>query len=1070
MGVGEVTVVGSTAVVNSFDGVNTLIGQYGVAQLYCTNTNAFLLVIQGATAAPPEPPEPIPAGFTSSAGVFDGSGMLVRTLWNVVTDHPDAEAPTWDGELEDGSVAPSGDYTIKVVAHECTYTWEGVIGNTSPDHSTMRYWNEAGGVSDMEIAADGKMFYASGYHERLPTMGYSTTADVQNMDYTVNIGFRASYSNSLYVTTDGTIVYYARWEGSTYMVTGVTIATKAFVDFPSGVSWGGIAGGAIAVDTSATRFISSIAVQRSGSYLFVARPEAPKLLTVDKTSGATLQTNTTFIEPTVVETSPTTGDLWLAHKVAGVWRITKCAVDGLGNVTLTGTQTTATIEQPRSMSISPDGATLLLCDAGASQQIKAFNTSDATVKASCATSGALGIAGGYAASPDVTNTKFMFEVTTIFGGAAGWVSYEPGGSFWVGDSGNCRHLHFDSSGAFIGKVAFIPSFYACGVCRGDPTRVFVDFLEFAIDYDLPAVSGWTLSKNWGFGHAGADQYGRLRFVGVYGGRTYAAFNAGSGRKWFELTASGLRDTGVTLDVNTYVDAEMNLYFTLTQGVLGAYARIAKNPFAGFDGSNNPTWTYPLDWSAFDVHLLTADLPAGFPVLGSWDGNTIQNSRIEATENNVIPFFDSNGQRDWDGTSRLRDINFLGGVDATSGAVKFMTLPSHGGPSPGENRGGIDRRFLLYPEVPYYATQGVGPNGGGVFAYEPGTPYIFACDIGEGGWGNNQVNMWYHYHDSGLMLGQFGAAAPYFASTTLRQPDALNDGIPNYFYSFKALDGMAGNSKWGGLAIVDGVTYLYQNDEWYQGGLHRWKIEDLDSLIVNSYDVVWDAGDYEAPAADPTDLLAGLPLDQANLTNGVAGWTRAPTTNNTTSTSGPWARVMTNSIRCDPRSPRDITLEAVLDDTIPASVSRAIPRVGSGNWTLSGKTYLLCSDFNNTRVALEILDNVGKVIFTIYNFATPSVQGCKVNGVDLIIPIDNTDGQNKWQFETEREVLFSVAANVAGATMVVNYGSHNVTGLTVFEVGAAIGSPATVRLKFYPPPSPSVGFGAGNISQLHYVEA
>src|SRR5262245_34994317 len=82
------------------------------------------------------------AGFTTapmtSAGVFNSAGVLVRTLWSAELEHPNVSNPeaAWDGTLEDGTVAPSGSYTIKVLSHNVQYTWDGSIGCSSPDHST----------------------------------------------------------------------------------------------------------------------------------------------------------------------------------------------------------------------------------------------------------------------------------------------------------------------------------------------------------------------------------------------------------------------------------------------------------------------------------------------------------------------------------------------------------------------------------------------------------------------------------------------------------------------------------------------------------------------------------------------------------------------------------------------------------------------------------------------------------------------------------------------------------------------------------------------------------------------
>lgn len=1085
IGVGPVTVTGvGGATVNAVNDVTTLLGQYALAWLCAYDVDAFLLSTSGQSI--PEIPvswnrttsfvgtglmvvmSPISASATTSAGIYDSSGMLVRTLWNAEVNHPNRANPgaAWNGLLENGSVAPTGSYTAKVLAHNCTYTWEGVIGNTSPDHSTMNYWAEACPIVDMEIAADGKMWYTTQYHERLPTFGYSTTADPQHMLYGVPPTFRAAYENTLHVTTDGTIAYFARDLSGEMYVFGVVCATRAFASFPSGTgSLGGIDTIAYS-NVNPLRWITSLAVQRTGNYLFIARPlGTTQLITAHKTSGATLQTNTSFVEPTLVETNPVDNSLWLCHKVSGAWRITKCAVDGSGNVTVTATHTTATIEEPRSMSISPDGGTLLLADGGTLQQIRAFNTSDGTVKSAFGTSGSFGTAGGYAASPDVTNTKWMFRNVSGFGGGNGWVAYAPDGSFWVGDSGNCRHIHFSSgvSPTYIEQVAYVPAFYGCAVCKNDPTRVFVGYQEYTINYGLPLAIGngsWTLVRNWSYGLTDAaisNVYVKMNYVGTYSnGRTYASVPppAGGDRVWYELTSTGLRSTGQLMSNASYVDADMNAYYTLWRGH-GTWSRIAINPFVGFDGSNNPSWQYPTDWSGdFGIYLITADIPDGFPRLAQFDINIPMN-HTEALSNNVIPFADPNGDSTGDR---------VGGIDATSGAIKFSAYPSQSN----SNSGGVDQRLLLYPEAPFFARyNGIGVNAGGVFAYEPGGTTFFFGHIGEGGWGNNQDNYWAHYHESGLMLQRFGVAAPYFASTSLTRPDAYGDDIPNNTYSFKALDKMAGNAKWGGSAWVGGVMYLYQNDEWYHSGLHRWKVTGINSVEVQNHSISWNSSSYVPPAANPNNLLEGLPFNSTELPNGSAGWTRAPTTNILTDYfNGPYARIFTNAIRANPNADRDLCLQATLAAGTPCYVYKAIPRVGSGNWTIDAKIYWRPS-LTDTHPKFEILDNTGKVIFTLHNYSIlgGGPQGCKINGTDLMTPIA---GEIKWRYTTEQEVVLLIVANVSGGTMSVTYAGTTVSR-SVHEVGANLGSPARVQIMYQAPAS---GFGGADcaITRLRYSEA
>lgn len=1085
LGAGTVTLVaGSGVTVNSFESVLQLAGQFAVAKLSAYAANIFIAT--GALFEEPlEPPIPIGAAATTSAGIFDSTDKLVRVLWNTEVAHPDRDNPAgaWDGTLEDGTVAPTGEYIAKVIAHEITYTWEGAIGHTSPNHTTLTYWNYACPTTDMEIYTDGKMWHCAQYHERLPVMGYSTTTNIENMTYVpVNYGFRDAYVGALFVTTDGTMTYYAFSDGGTSYVQAINYSTEVLVSFPTfGV---GGSNRRIGFDSSANNFISSVAVQRGGSFLFITRAAQDKLLTLNKSTGEVVQTNSTFDEPSLVEVNPTTpSQLWLLRKVAGAWKFTKCTVDGAGVVTATATETSATLTTPFSSSISPDGATLLVADA-ADHKIRAFNTSDASLKTAFGASGLFGD-GGYDTNPNVTNTKWLFKNLCSFGGGNGWVAYAPDGSFWIGDSGNNRHLHFSSgnSPTYIEQVMYQPAYYACGVCANDPTRVFIGYHEFSINYSLPLAPGngsWTYVRNWGGSPevtlaSSGEHYIRLKYVGTYAdGRTYAVFRPAIGRRWCELTATGLRNTGVTIDNNTYIDAQGHAYYTWWRGH-GTYSQIVKNPFTGLDGSGNPTWQYPtVGWAEHDVMLQTVDLPTEFPVMGDWDSNTPWN-HVEATENNVIPFYDPNGFRGFSVDHWTYGLNHLGGLDATTGEVKFHTYPT----SNAINMGGEGAINLIVPEIPFFIVgSGVSANSGGVFVYEPGQPHIFVCHIGEGGWGNNQINIWHHYHDSGLMMKRFGVVAPYFAAKSLQNPayfDLENpptyegSSIPTGSKSFKGQSEMAGNTKWGGHAFVGGKMYLYQSDEWYHNGIHRWCIDNLDSVYIAQHSVDWDEDDYVAPMPDPNDLLSGLSHDTA-LTDGMGGWTRTPTADITTSfVSGPFVKFTTSCMKQEHRRSPDLTLEVKYGNATPVYASKAIPRVGVDDWTLTGKVYLYAGDKTSTyqqQVRVEILDNTGKIIFSIYNFedGTSSQSGCKVNEVNLT---GNIWPSGIWESYGEAERVLIVAADVSAGTMQVTYGDFTVSR-TVQEVGADLASPATVRLRHFSTVASNI-YANGSITELHYSE-
>jgi hypothetical protein len=73
---------------------------------------------------------------------------------------------------------------------------------------------------------------------------------------------------------------------------------------------------------------------------------------------------------------------------------------------------------------------------------------------------------------------------------------------WITDPGSRRIIRVDAaSEAIKDTVMFLTVQYTSAVDWNAPTRVFSNFLEFEIDYNVPLTpsSGWKLKRNWGTG-------------------------------------------------------------------------------------------------------------------------------------------------------------------------------------------------------------------------------------------------------------------------------------------------------------------------------------------------------------------------------------------------------------------------------------------------------------------------------------------------------------------------------------------------------------------------------------------
>lgn len=1014
-------------------------------------------------------------GPVSSAGVFDSTGKLVRVLWSAQRNDPRVSDPVaaWDGLIDvlpvsTGTIATTGSYTIKVIDHDLQYQWDGTVGNTSPDHSNnMFYHNEGGAICDMEITTTGRMYYVTGYNERWPVCSFTTEANPQEMDYPVAVSFRSHYASQFKCCTDNTRAYfgYVPIPGNFSGVYAVQCSDNTIWSFTNGTTLGNFDS---VINIHSTGDLSSLAVQRTGDFLFQTQSTFDRLDVMNKTTGAVATSSIgVFNAPSALAASPIASELWITSSPGGVVvnTITKLNIHSTtGAISTTGVVITEANANFIELAISPDGSRLLAIDAGDAQQVIAYNTSDGSTDTTWASSGRLGESGGYANTPTVSNTRFMFKSMSHLGSTGGYIAFSSDGSFWLGDNGNERSLHFSSgnSPTYIEQIAYNGGFYSTAVDRSDPTRVTVNYLEYEVDYSFNTITpdngSWVLLNNWGFEFdiTEANYFTRLEFLGTYSnGRRYASVydtSVSLNRIW-ELTATGMRDTGATFTRGRYIDEDFNLNRTYFTGSSPATWRILVDqyPFAGFDGSGNPSW-------GAAVNIFTSGLLdlAAFPPPQSDPNFKVQ---TEGTSNGVLPIFQTSGEN---------GINYygrLGGLDMTTGAIRYDTHPLN--PSTQGNQ-----LTLMWPESPFFSRQS-GALSGGPFFYIPGDSHLFTSYRGEE-WGNNQVAQWFHWHESGLLLERFGVVAPVFAANSLTFPEghtvipsigAPTVGIPNSTMSFKGMEGMTGNFGWGNVALVDGVYYIYPSDEWYHGGLSRWSCRGANTIRTTEYAVSWDSSSYTS-VLDANDLLSALPYAMENVPTATYSWTIS-----TTSLGTDLWRIRTNEVLCNPHNSPDL---AVFFATFagPRTASKTIPRVGSGNWSLDTEVFLIPGAGNTTNgvfLYIDVLDNTGKVIVRTYgNLASATNVGLFVN--DVQITPDTGFAQDGSTLLGAVQPLV-ISANVVASTMSVVYANnYSTSGIAVYEGGANVGSPTTFRIM-------GQGFGAipgantvAVFTQINYSEA
>jgi hypothetical protein len=439
------------------------------------------------------------------------------------------------------------------------------------------------------------------------------------------------------------------------------------------------------------------------------------------------------------------------------------------------------------MAVSPDGNTLVVADAGNSQQLKAFDN------ATGAPSWTFGQQGGYLSNPAVANDKFYFS--DVSGSIhESFIAFQPDGSFWVGDIGNYRTLHFSAARNYLDQLMFLRHNYSIAVDANNASRVFAEYLEFKIDYTKPLApknGSWTLVKNWR-ASVPANYYQDF-IVNIFkyvttlsNGRTYGLLQNLTTSNWevVELPASGpLRFTGISTNSAVQILPDGSLARYAIAG-LGRPAYWQKYPLKGFDANNNPQWNIG---GAGDTLATTPIVTGADPV--DWGTYPMAGG---LTSSNIVVSFDKDVIQNGHGYGY-----HLGGIKA--GTNKWLwrtaksTTPSYQGPFP------ADGSFDVGNTVQY--------PGGVALASDRNIFWNYHGEF----WKNSQVNKWNQVYDDGLFIGQFGVTGPEVSGQI-------------------AAPMMAGNVFSANIVKdANGDLYLYHNDESHHSALHRWKITGLNTI-------------------------------------------------------------------------------------------------------------------------------------------------------------------------------------------------------------------------------------------------
>jgi hypothetical protein len=758
----------------------------------------------------------LPEPCKTSAGIFKNDSILVRTVWSGVSYSAGTHLFKWDGKNDFGGTLPDGKYTAKVLSNNVQYNWEGVIGNTSTSlsgDSKLRFFSPFAGMA----VAGNYIYWAASYNEGSPSQ-YKTTISNPNSKIWIKPEHGTNQATQ-FVCSDGVKVYWAGEDPFDEDHETFVFATSVLDDSPATFSlgvqasmkYGSIYNSVVGhkrTPRSIASSITGIAVQSKGNFLIVSRKGLNELMVINRITGQLVQL-LSMDNPSAVKID-VDDNLWLAYND----KVEKFRINNDGTLSTLGIN--ITISKAGAIAISPDNSTVSICDIAAGK-VKSYSVLTGTFMWE------LGRDENYTSSSTVYDDKFFWK--DINKEYTSFLSYMPDGTFYVGDSQNRRVQHFSADRQYIDNIMYQSATYNTALDPKDPTRLYADYYEFKIDYSKPLQNkngSWKLIRNWG-GNVSSefDSFEKIKFITTFSnGRTYGRLRLKFNYYLVELVENGtLRLINNPLPQFTIIGNDGSKLIS-NNPELGKPGFIKKYPVIGYDLLNNPIWS--------DTPETLASIPTATgkdPIL--WDG--LKSDQVTST--NKIIFFDS------DRSSNGRGEGYhLGAIQRNGNQWLWgtaMNIPTqYSGPFP------KDGTF----------------DSGNSVVYAGGTVLVNERDIlwnyhGEF-WKGSQTNIWNHVYDNGLFVGQFGE---------LKIDHRDVEAYPGY----------AGNVFSGSLIRMNGDIYLYHNDESVHGGIHRWKISGLNTVMVQ----VAQPSTNALPKIEGSNLLEGL-VKGESLKNG-SGWERTP---------------------------------------------------------------------------------------------------------------------------------------------------------------------------------------------------
>ena len=804
----------------------------------------------------------------TSAGVFDSSGALVRTLWSNQVFSPGTYTGGWNGNTDLGIQVPNnGPFTIKVLTNNVQYKWDGVVGTTSDSWFVPQRPESFGWNGNRRFAFVGKVgWMSSGYAEGSYNFGYFMDTDpntammvnpynpeIQNNPITSpyddqNIGI-------IDIATDGQWIYLASqafWDATSSYVTAFDVSVPnpnqavpavfgngAIVAGPNcplyplancgmnpgSLSWFNTTISYIDSEPSGQLPPTGIAVQHQGNILAVAHGDYPSngsivhsgvIRLFDKRQGTLLGIINSIPNPTQ-----------MAFNSLGLWVISNGSLYLVSDPGGSNQVSSPISSLSNALSVATDSSTddIFILDGGTSQQMKEYNNSLVQIST-------YGVLGGYEdCNPTIRNDHLMLDGTAVTGqhstlagsnsSNVSWIRIEDAtGDVWIQEGGTqSRILHLSPIVSTSGMKTYtyvnqilnhIPN-YSATTSETMPTRLFSGLFEYSVSYDpnLPLESG---DPDPTLGGNGAWSLTKNWAVCADG-------------------AAGSPVTGISSG-SIYAAEKLNngkAYVEISSGQDLFVYRLSDDGMTPM----SPTTTY---FSNFNWKQLFRDGSLGYTNLEPGPQGFI-NSIFQMK----LVGFDSQDNPIWNSSELVAQVNsdiqsqphlslgwntpFSGIEPTTDGYFPLYmqgynynyssttNLPHLGGVISGKST----FQWTAMPEVcinfpdnqgGFPCTKSFGGHDGIGPERTEGMSIFVMYDGQYASYGDQIYQFW----EDGLLVGQFGNDSSYL----------------NRIYNNVA-PGQAGNIAAFSTVMVNGDVYVYHSDEAVHTPIHRWHVSNLQSV-------------------------------------------------------------------------------------------------------------------------------------------------------------------------------------------------------------------------------------------------